>query len=150
MSRINDAERTWGIPATGVHGGSNKTQLVDCCLVQNKLTGDYMFKGPFAEGLPLTSVKSPVAFPFWFPMFISPLNGKVYRNWYIRVDYVDGGPDFNQAHGRWSNSPPPPHDADDQLTDTDTWTTSAGVGAEPEGDKKEKNKKAVASASAKK
>lgn len=148
MSRINDAERTWRIPPTGVHGGPNKTQLIDCSLIRNKLTGDYMFVGPLPDGSPLTSVKSPIAFPFWFPKFTSSLNGKVRRNWYIRVDYVDGGPDHNQAHGQWRNTAPPPHD-DDDITDTDTWTTQAGVGAEPEGDKKNKNKKAAASASAK-
>ena len=148
MSRINDTERTWRIPPTGVHGGPNKTQLIDCSLIRNKLSGDYMFIGPLPEGSPLTSVKGPITFPFWFPKFTSSLNGKVRRDWYIRVDYVDGGPDFDEAHGRWSNNPPPPHDDDYQITDTDTWTTQAGVGAEPEGHKKDKNKKA-ASASTK-
>lgn len=140
--------RKWKIGPGGVHGGPNSIHLIDCTIARDTHTEEYYFLGPVEGDLPLAAVKMPVAFPFWFPKFRAPLNGKNDHDWYIRVDYVDGGRDFNQAHGHWSNSPPPPHD-DSEIVDTDTWTTSAGVGAEPEGDKKDKNKKVAASASAK-
>jgi hypothetical protein len=144
--------RKWKIGPEGVHGGPNKEQLIGCTIARDSHTHEYLFLGPSEGELPLASVRMPVVFPFWFPKFKAELNGTARHDWYIRVDYVDGGIDFDRAHGRWRNTPPRESDDDEgnsAPTDTDTWTTSAGVGAEPEGGKKDKNKKTAASASAK-
>jgi hypothetical protein len=146
--------RRWHIKADGVHGGSNKTMLIDCSIARDTHTDQYLFMGPEANGLPLAAVSIPVQFPFWFPTFKSELSGTAPLDWYIRVDYVDGGPDLNQAHGRWRNTPPKPGDDDESgpapPTDTDTWTSQAGVGGHMDDDqKKYKDKSAVASASSK-
>ena len=137
--------RRWHIKAGDVHGGSNKKLLIGCSLARDSHTREYFFMGPKEDGLPLASIKMPVHFPFWFPKFTSELSGTVPLDWYIRVDWVDGGPDLDKAHGGWRNIPPP--DSGEGDTDTDTWTTQAGVGVDSEGDKKDQ--KAAASASLK-
>jgi hypothetical protein len=149
--RINNMSRQWKqwiIEPRGVRGGANKRQLINCSLVRDELTGDYMFFGPRPEHPPEATVSSPVEFPFRFPKFTAALNGTTRHDWYIRVDHVHNDQDGGEAHGHWRNTPPPPHDDGVAPTDTDTWTTQAGIGVEPEGDKK-KDKKAAASATSK-
>jgi hypothetical protein len=142
----NEQNRRWLIGPDGVHGGSNKSQLINCSVVRDALTGDYHFYGPLSNLGPETSIKSPVEFPFWFPKFRSALNGTVRHDWYIKVDTVDFGLEFDQAHGRWRNTPPPiDDDGDPAPTDTDTWTSQAGVGGHPEDKKKDKKVAATAS-----
>ena len=145
----DEQNRRWIIGPEGVHGGSNRAQLINCSIVREALTGDYLFYGPLSNLQPEATVKSPVELPFWFPKFRAALNGTVRRDWFIKVDYVDGGVEFDRAHGRWRNSQPPPHeDGDPTPTDTDTWTTQAGVGGGHTMDEK-KDKKAAATASSK-
>jgi len=146
----NEENRRWIIGPHGVRGGSDKLQLVNCSIVRDTLTGEYLFYGPLSNLGP-EARKIPCKFPFRFPMFTSPLNGTTPQDWYIQVHYVDGGPEFEQAHGHWSNTPPKPGDEEgDPLppTDTDTWTSQAGVGGGHPEDKK-KDKQVAASASAK-
>jgi hypothetical protein len=156
--RINDMARQlrqWIIEPGDVHGGPAKTQLFNCSLVRDELTGEYMFFGPTPERGPEARHSSPVAFPFTFPTFTAALNGTQSRDWYITVDHVHGEHDGGFAQGHWSNSPPTGDEHSDGNTnpgDADTWTTQAGVGPgagdDPE-KHKEKDKRAAASASVK-
>jgi hypothetical protein len=142
--------RRWHIRAGDVHGGHNRTDLIDCSIAWDSDTDQYLFMGPEQNALPLAAVNITGNFPFWFPKFTSKLSGTDPHDWYIRVDYVDGGPKSEQAGGLWSNAGPP-HPGEDGGTnpgDTDTWTTQAGVGPRPEDEKKDKQK-AAGSASSK-
>jgi hypothetical protein len=144
--------RKWKIGSEGVHGGPNKEHLINCTIAHDSHTDEYLFLGPAEGELPLASVRMPVVFPFWFPKFRAALNGKDPQDWYIKVDTVEFGRDFDRAHGRWRNTPPT-QTGDDEVdppppTDSDTWTSQAGVGGGHPEDKK-KDKKAAASASSK-
>jgi hypothetical protein len=141
--------RRWHIKAGDVSGGDNKTDLIDCSIALDTDTHQYLFMGPEANGLPLAAVDVTDVFPFQFPKFKSKLSGTDHNDWYITVDYVDGGLKSEQAGGRWSNAGPPgpPDDGGTNPGDSDTWTTQAGVGPHPEDYKKDKEKAAASAAS---
>jgi len=143
--------RRWHIKSDGVDTKTNGVDLIDCSIAWDSDTHQYLFMGPEPNGLPLAAVDDTGVFPFPFPKFKSKLSGTDPNDWYITVDYVDGGLKSEQAGGRWSNTGPlpPPDDGGTNPGDSDTWTTQAGVGPpHPEDNKKDK-KKAAGSASSK-
>ena len=118
----------WTINASGVQGGSNKSELVGCHISQNAGGTAYQFEAPNGTVVSTTTGTSLPTPPFQFPMFNSSLAGQTALNWYITVETVTGGPSQNQAGGKWSNTAFESPTADP----TDTWVAQAGASVDPE------------------
>jgi hypothetical protein len=92
----------WTIRASGVTGGSTKTDLVGCHITTNDAGTAYEFTDnnitTVLATTPGTSLPTP---PFTFPSL-----GLAGYTWTIVVNTLIGGPGGNQAQGTWSNDAP--------------------------------------------
>jgi hypothetical protein len=113
----------WTINASGVFGGSHRSDLVGCHIEVNGTA--YQFEAPNGTAVSTTTGSTLPTVPFNFPMFNSALAGSTARDWYITVNTLTGGAGGNQAGGVWSNSGFPPGLSADPA---DTWVAQAGSG----------------------
>jgi len=118
----------WTINASGVQGGSNKSDLVGCHISQNAGGTAYQFEAPNGTVVSTTTGTSLPTPSFQFPMFNSALAGQTALNWYITVETLTGGASGNQAGGKWSNT----NFENPEGDPTDTWVAQAGASAEVE------------------